>query len=72
MSYEYSLRYALDPEKDNEERIKELIEFCTEAQIDEVNFFINHEEIGRRHLSLEETVEWMKALLQLKKRLAYL
>lgn len=52
MSYEYSLRYALDPAKDNEERIEELILFCREAQIDEVNFFINHEEIGRGHISL--------------------
>ncbi|MEG0294427.1 hypothetical protein [Enterococcus sp.] len=70
MSYEYSLRYALDPAKDNEERIEELILFCREAQIDEVNFFINHEEIGRGHISLQETVEWMKASLQLKERLA--
>lgn len=70
MSYEYSLRYALDPEKDNEERIAELILFCKEAQIDEVNFFINHEEIGRGHISLDETKEWMKASLDLKNRLA--
>src|SRR5699024_10997668 len=48
----------------------ELILFCKEAQIDDVNFFINHEEIGRGHISLEDTKAWIKASLDLKKRLA--
>lgn len=70
MSYIYSLRYALQPERDNEERIKNLLTFCENADIDEINFFVNHEEINRGHLTLEKNEKWVSLCKELKSILA--
>ncbi|MFP7242634.1 hypothetical protein [Pediococcus pentosaceus] len=39
-TYQYSLRFAIDPFNWNEERAKKLIKFCQEARIDNVVFLL--------------------------------
>lgn len=66
MAYIYSLRYALALNRDNTKRLKELAKFCHDAKIDDINFFINHEEIGRGHLLNNETEEWLSLAREMK------
>lgn len=69
MTYLYSLRYALQPGKDNKEKIDQLLTFCQEGKIDDINFFINHEEIGWGHLTYEESEQWTLFAKELKGKL---
>lgn len=66
----YSLRYALALGRDNTKRLADLAYFCERAKIDDINFFINHEEIGRGHLTFDETREWLELSAELKEFLA--
>lgn len=70
--YRYSLRFALDPETDTEQRIEALLDFCEKAKIDDVMFFIGAEDLNCGHITAEESVPYMEAILraggELKKR----
>lgn len=52
--YRYSLRFALDPETDTEQRIEALPDFCEKAKIDDVMFFIGAEDLNCGHITAEE------------------
>lgn len=65
----YTLRYTIQPGHHEEQRIKTLLQFCRQAQIDDVAFFINVEELNRGHLTREETEPWIKLILRCKEKL---
>ena len=60
--YRYSLRFALDPETDTEQRIEALPGFCEKAKIDDVMFFIGAEDLNCGHITAEESVPYMEAI----------
>jgi len=68
-SYQYVLRFAVQPGNNEDERFAQLVEFCKTAHIDEVMFFINCEELNQGHLTIEETKPWMKVIEKGKKLL---
>lgn len=70
-TYQYSLRFAIDPFNWNEERAKKLIKFCQEARIDNVVFFINPEELNQGHLTIEQVrTHWLPTVAKVSKQLA--
>lgn len=70
-TYQYSLRFAIDPFNWNEERAKKLIKFCQEARIDNVVFFINPEELNQGHLTIDQVrTHWLPTVAKVSKRLA--
>lgn len=66
----YTLRFAMQPGRHEQDHFDRLLAFCNAARIDDVMFFINGEELNLGHLTREETKPWMemiargKALLQ--------
>jgi hypothetical protein len=68
--YRYILRYYIDPEFHEEERIAELLEFCRAGRVDEVMLFFNAEELNTGHVTLEELQPWLQMALKLKQQLA--
>lgn len=65
----YTLRCTIQPGHHEEQRIRDLISFCKQAQIDDVAFFINVEELNQGHLTIEETKPWIDLILRCKERL---
>lgn len=70
MSYTYTLRYVLDPRTNTEKKNQALYSFVKKAQIDDVCFIINGEEINHSHLTKAETQVWLDAIVPLQKHLA--
>lgn len=70
MSFYYSLRYMLDPRKNTEEKNEKLYKFVKDAQIDNVAFFINGEELNHSHLTSDEVDTWLNAIKPVQKKLA--
>lgn len=62
MSYVYSLRIGICPDFLAEEKFSQLEEFCAQAGINDVQFFINMEEVNDGHLTMEETRPWLEML----------
>jgi len=67
--FQYILRFAVQPGHDEDEKLSVLLDFCKEALIDEVMFFINCEELNQGHLTIEETKPWMDLIAKGKKLL---
>lgn len=65
----YSLRIGLCPDFYADEKFQDILEFCKEARIDDVQFFINMEEVNQGHLTLEETEEWLQMIDRFKPQL---
>ena len=59
MGYIYSLRIGICPDFMAEEKFRQLEQFCKKARIDDVQFFINMEEVNDGHLTMEETKPWL-------------
>ena len=70
MSYKYCLRYVLDPRANTSKKNDALFDFVKKAQIDDVCFILNGEEINHSHLTKEETEFWLDAVRPLHKKLA--
>lgn len=69
-TYQYSLRFAIDPYNWNVEREDKLIKFCKEARIDNVVFFINPEELNQGHPTVKQIKEhWLPVIEKVSKRL---
>lgn len=69
MGYLYSLRIGLCPNFRAEEKFRQLEDFCAEAQIDDVQFFINMEEVNDGHLTVSETQPWLDMIASFLPRL---
>ena len=68
----YSLRFNLAPSLNFEKRMDALLNFCQEAEIDDVMFFIAPEELHTGHLTVEEAKRYVDVILRAKKILAEL
>lgn len=65
-TYTYSLRVTICPDFYTEEKFRELLEFCKEAQIDDIQFFVDSEEINQGHPTEEELKPWLRMLAGFK------
>ncbi|WP_338218001.1 hypothetical protein [Lacticaseibacillus salsurivasis] len=68
--FHYSLRYTLDPRTNTPIKDDKLLAFCQKAQVDNVAFFINPEELNASHLTAAQTDQWLDAIRPVAKRLA--
>jgi hypothetical protein len=70
-TYQYSLRFAIDPYNWDDLKEAKLIKFCKEAQIDNVVFFINPEELNQGHPTLEQIRKhWLPTIQKVAQKLA--
>ena len=69
MPYVYSLRIGICPDFEPEEKLEHLLGFVESAAIDDVQFFLNMEEINDGHLTPEETEPWLEMLRSFAPRL---
>ena len=67
--YRYILRYYIDPEFAEDERIVELVDFCRKSDIGEVMFFYNAEELFMGYQSAEDENKWFALARKLKSAL---
>jgi hypothetical protein len=58
-NYRYILRYYIDPAFHAEERIRELVEFCLSARVDEVMLFDFPEELYPGYPAPDEVEDWL-------------
>lgn len=68
-TFYYSLRFTLDPKFWSEQKEDELIDFCKNARIDNVCFFINPEELNQGHQTRAERQIWLDAILPISEKL---
>jgi hypothetical protein len=68
--FEYSLRFALIPNIEEEKRISNLIAFCKRAKIDDVMFFIDAEEYNDGHTTKERAKPYVDLINKTKERLS--
>lgn len=66
--FTYMLRYTIAPDCCEEERIAELIDFCKEAEIDDVMFFVNCEELNTGHITPQEQERWLELAEKTRKQ----
>lgn len=66
MSYKYILRLAIQSGFHESERLASMVDFCQQAQIDDVMFFINCEELNQGHLTREQTMPWLELISRAK------
>ncbi len=69
MHYNYSLRFVLMPNVDVSKKIKDLVKFCKNAQINDVIFFIAAEDFHVGHVSKEMAKPYVDVILQAKAEL---
>jgi hypothetical protein len=67
--FRYILRFTIEPGHFEDKRINGLISFCKTAEIDDVMFFINVEELNKGHLSLKETEPWLELISRIQPEL---
>lgn len=70
MGFYYSLRYTLDPRTNTAAKDAALLKFCQEAQLDNVTFFINSEELNDGHLTADQSQVWLDAIKPVQDQLA--
>lgn len=69
MKYMYSLRFGLCPGFMEKEKFRELEAFCEAAKINDVQFFLNMEEVNNGHLTPNETKPWLDMIASFIPRL---
>ncbi|MBF9017007.1 MULTISPECIES: hypothetical protein [unclassified Oceanispirochaeta] len=67
--FTYSLRIGICPGFHSDEKLENLVGFCREAGIDDIQFHMNMEEINQGHLTVEETEPWLEMMKSFKDRL---
>jgi len=68
-TYDYVLRYSVEPGCCEKERLDALVDFCRASHTPEVMFFVQPEELNTGHTTLDELDEWMKVIREGQKRL---
>lgn len=66
MSYRYILRYYIDPNFHEDERIVELVDFCQNSKIEEVMLFYNPEELFQGYPAQAEVDSWFALAKKVK------
>lgn len=69
-TYDYVLRYSVEPGCCEQERLDALVDFCKVSHTPEVMFFVQPEELNTGHTALEELDEWMRVIREGQKRLS--
>ncbi|MDD5727728.1 MAG: hypothetical protein PHV59_04105, partial [Victivallales bacterium] len=69
MSFRYILRYYIDPGFHEDNRIKELLNFCNRAEVEEVMLFSNPEELYCGYPEPDELEKWFVLASKVKKAL---
>ena len=64
--YLNSLRIAIVPEYYEEQRIRNVVDFCKKYDFDNVMLFINAEEYNLGHMTYEEAKPWLAAMKRAK------
>ncbi len=67
MLYKYILRFCVEPGFQEEEKLAKLVEFCGQAKIDDVMFFVAPEELCQGHLPIDKIVPWVELIARAKK-----
>lgn len=67
--FSYILRVCIQPGHREEEKIKDLLRFCSEGLIDDVMFFIDCEDLNQGHITKEELEPWLDLIGRVKKQL---
>lgn len=67
--FRYHLRLQLPPTLPLEERLNNMLDFCRQAKIDEVMFFIGCEELGVGHITIEEAKPYVSVIQKAGKAL---
>ena len=65
-NYVYSLRIGICPDFYPEEKFGVMLKFCDRAKIDDIQFFLNMEDLNQGHLTVEETKKWLAMLARFK------
>ena len=68
--FKYILRLAIQPGFREDEKLRDMVEFCRQARIDDCMLFVNCEELNRGHLTREETLPWLDLIQRAKQMLA--
>ncbi len=68
--FRYILRYYIDPNFHEDDRIAELVDYCQSATVDEVMLFFNAEERFTCHYTLEDLDEWLPLAKKIKAALS--
>ncbi len=69
LSFRYILRYYIDPGFQEDDRIAELLEFCSDGKVEEVMFFSNPEELYCGYPDQAESETWFCLAGKVKKAL---
>lgn len=67
--YKYSLRLQISPNLNYEERIKNALDFCEKAKIDDVMFFCAAEDLFVGHVTKEQAQKYVDVILLAKSEL---
>ena len=68
--YKYTLRFSLVPSRNFDKKMEKLLDFCEQAEIDDVMFFIAPEELSSGHITLEEAKVWTDVIVKARDILA--
>ena len=68
-TYDYVLRYCVEPGLCEKERMDAVVDFCIESHTPEVMFFILPEELNTGHATMEELEPWLNVVKEGKRRL---
>ena len=68
-TYDYVLRYSVEPGCCEQERMDALVDFCKTSHTPEVMFFVQPEELNTGHTTLTELDEWMRVIREGQRRL---
>jgi hypothetical protein len=69
-SFRYILRYQIDPDREPEQRLEELLQLCRTGRIEEVMLFFTAEELSTGHLTREEMEKYGRLACRVRDRLA--
>lgn len=61
-TFDYALRIVVAPGFHEDDTVRRIVEFCSEARVEEVILFTNCEELNTGHLTAAEQQTWMQTL----------
>jgi len=68
-TFDYALRIVVAPGFHEDDTLRRIVEFCSQARVEEVILFTNCEELNTGHLTAAEQQTWMQALRRARQAL---
>jgi len=62
--FKYILRFALQPNFNEEEKFEALLDFCKNSAINEVMFHMNCEDLFTGHLTKQQAEKWVDCIVK--------